>query len=84
MKNGLLPISQEAVLVGACSYFEYQGSLADQDEKDKLARTLGPNNKILFLINNGILACGENVEEAFYYAQNVIAACEAQVGLVFN
>lgn len=79
MKTGLLPISQEAILVGECSYYEYQGSVADQEERDRIARTLGPNNKVLFLTNCGVLACGESVEEAFYYASNIVQACDTQV-----
>lgn len=37
--------------------------------------------QILILRNRGILACGETVEEAFHYAFNVMAACEAQVNI---
>ena len=31
------------------------------------------------LRNGGALCCGETVEEAFFYAKNLVAACEAQV-----
>ncbi|XP_076435277.1 uncharacterized protein LOC143275160 isoform X2 [Babylonia areolata] len=78
-KCGLLPISQEALICGKVSYHDYNGLLVDQNEKDQLARNLGPFNKVMFLRNHGVAACGESIEEAFHYAFNVMAACEAQV-----
>ena len=33
----------------------------------------------MMLRNGGALCCGETVEEAFFYAKNLVAACEAQV-----
>ena len=36
--------------------------------------------KVMMLRNGGALCCGETVEEAFFYAKNLVAACEAQVG----
>ncbi len=79
MKDGLLPISHEGMIIGDASYFEYTGLLVDQEERDKLARTLGPASKILFLRNHGVCALGESIEEAFYLAQNVMSACDSQV-----
>ena len=34
--------------------------------------------KVLFLRNNGVIACGETIEEACFHLFNVIAACEIQ------
>ena len=79
MKCGLMPICQEAMIVGEPSYFDYMGVLTSQDERDQLVRALGPNNKILFLRNHGVLACGESIEEAFSIARNLTSACETQV-----
>lgn len=78
MKCGLLPISQEAILCGNISYHEYKGILAEDDIRKLLAEDLGPINKIMFLRNHGLVACGETIEEASYYLFNVMAACEIQ------
>ncbi|KAK7109301.1 hypothetical protein V1264_013365 [Littorina saxatilis] len=78
-KQGLLPMSQEALLCGKVSYHDYRGILVDQEERDQLARSLGPFNKVMFLRNHGVVACGETIEEAFHYAFNVMAATDAQV-----
>lgn len=79
MKSGLLAISQEALICGNISYHEYNGILVDQEEREKLSRSLGPANKVMFLRNHGVVACGESVEEAFHYAVNVMRACETQI-----
>jgi len=79
MKSGLLAISQEALICGNISYHEYNGILVDQEEREKLARSLGPANKVMFLRNHGVVACGDSVEEAFHYAVNVMVACETQI-----
>lgn len=46
LKQGLMPLSQESLLIGDVSYHEYQGIFVNQEEKDKLARNLGPINKV--------------------------------------
>ncbi|XP_061194287.1 alpha-adducin-like isoform X3 [Saccostrea echinata] len=79
LKCGFLPMSQEALICGEVSYHEYNGILVDQEERDALQRHLGPNNKIMFLRNHGVVACGTTIEEAFHYAFNVMAACESQI-----
>ena len=78
MKCGLLPISQQAIICGPVSYHEFKGLMAEEDIRKLLAEDLGPINKVLILRNFGIVACGENIEEAFYYLLNVIAAAEIQ------
>ncbi|XP_011425995.1 alpha-adducin isoform X10 [Magallana gigas] len=79
LKCGFLPMSQEALICGEVSYHEYNGILVDQEERDALQRHLGPNNKIMFLRNHGVVACGTTVEEAWHYAFNIMAACESQI-----
>lgn len=79
MKCGLLPISQESLIVGDVSYYDYRGILIDDEQKDEIIRALGPHNKVLFLRNHGIVCMGETIEEAYHYAYNVIQACEIQV-----
>ncbi|KAL1505711.1 hypothetical protein ABEB36_005214 [Hypothenemus hampei] len=79
LKYGLLPLSQESIVIGEISVHSYLGGLLDTDEKDKLARNLGPINKVLLLTNQGALCCGETIEEAFYNAKNTILASESQL-----
>ena len=46
MKCRLLPISQEALIVGDVSYHQYEGILIDDEEKVKIKNNLGPKNKV--------------------------------------
>ncbi|XP_007479098.1 gamma-adducin isoform X3 [Monodelphis domestica] len=79
MKCGILPISQEALILGEVAYYDYQGSLDEQEERIQLQKVLGPSCKVLVLRNHGVVALGETVEEAFHYIFNVQIACETQV-----
>ncbi|CAF1954964.1 unnamed protein product [Rotaria magnacalcarata] len=84
MKCGLLPLSQEALACGKISYHDYHGILIEQEIKKILVKDLGPTNKVMILRNHGFVACGETIEEAWYYAFNLINASEiqARAGLV--
>ncbi|XP_074025796.1 adducin 1-like protein hts isoform X3 [Leptinotarsa decemlineata] len=82
LKHGILPLSQESVVIGEVSTHTYLGGLLDPEEKDKLARNLGPSNKILLLSNQGALCCGETIEEAFFNARNTVLASESQLKLL--
>ncbi|XP_026092047.1 gamma-adducin-like isoform X2 [Carassius auratus] len=79
MKCGLLPISQEALILGDIAYYNYQGSLDEQEERVELQKALGPSAKVLVLRNHGVVALGETIEEAFHYIYNTQLACEIQV-----
>jgi len=79
MKCRLLPISQEALIVGDVSYHQYEGILIDNKEKIKIKNNLGVKNKVMILENHGLVACGETVEEAFHLLYHVIIACNTQV-----
>lgn len=79
MKCGILPISQESLILGDVAYYDYQGSLDEQEEKIQLQKILGPSCKVLVLRNHGVVALGETVEEAFHYIFNAQKACEIQV-----
>ncbi|XP_071043726.1 protein hu-li tai shao isoform X12 [Parasteatoda tepidariorum] len=82
MKTGLLAVSQEAALIGDVSYHDYNGILVDAEERESIARDLGPVNKVMILRNHGCCVMGESIEEALFYLQNLILACEAQVRLM--
>ncbi|XP_018552403.1 adducin 3 (gamma) b [Lates calcarifer] len=79
MKCGILPISQEALLLGDVSCFGYHGSLDNKEEKVEFQKALGPTAKVMILRNHGLLALGETVEEAFHYVYHSQQACEIQV-----
>ncbi|XP_058507083.1 adducin 3 (gamma) b [Solea solea] len=79
MKCGVLPISQEALLLGDVSCVGYHGSLDNKEEKVEFQKALGPTAKVMILRNHGLLALGETVEEAFHYAYHSQQACEVQV-----
>lgn len=79
MKCGILPISQEALLLGDVSCFGYHGSLDNKEEKVEFQKALGPTAKVMILRNHGLLALGETVEEAFHYLYHSQQACEVQV-----
>ncbi|XP_053245226.1 gamma-adducin isoform X1 [Podarcis raffonei] len=79
MKCGILPISQEALILGDIAYYNYQGSLDEAEERLQLQKVLGPSCKVLVLRNHGVVALGETLEEAFHYIYNVQIACETQV-----
>ncbi|KAM6922763.1 adducin 3 (gamma) b isoform 1-T2 [Lycodopsis pacificus] len=79
MKCGILPISQEALLLGDVSCFGYHGSLDNKEEKVEFQKALGPSAKVVILRNHGLLALGETIEEAFHYVYHSQQACEIQV-----
>ncbi|XP_024115267.1 adducin 3 (gamma) a [Oryzias melastigma] len=82
MKCGILPISQEALILGDIAYYNYQGTLDDQEERRELQKALGPTAKVLVLRNHGVVALGETIEEAFHYIYNAQYACEIQVSAI--
>uniref|UniRef100_A0A7N6BGT0 Class II aldolase/adducin N-terminal domain-containing protein n=1 Tax=Anabas testudineus TaxID=64144 RepID=A0A7N6BGT0_ANATE len=82
MKCGILPISQESLLLGDVSCFGYHGSLDNKEEKVEFQKALGPTAKVMILQNHGLLALGETVEEAFHYMYHSQQACEIQVNVL--
>uniref|UniRef100_A0A1I7TP00 Aldolase_II domain-containing protein n=1 Tax=Caenorhabditis tropicalis TaxID=1561998 RepID=A0A1I7TP00_9PELO len=80
-KCGLLPISQEAMIVGEVGYHEYRGILIDEAERALLIRDLGDRN-VLILRNHGFVVCGESIEHALSLTYHLIIACETQVKAV--
>uniref|UniRef100_A0A8R1HZQ0 Aldolase_II domain-containing protein n=1 Tax=Caenorhabditis japonica TaxID=281687 RepID=A0A8R1HZQ0_CAEJA len=77
-KCGLLPISQEAMIVGDVAYHEYKGILIDEAERALLIRDLGERN-VMILRNHGFVVCAESVEHALSLTYHLIIACETQV-----
>ncbi len=78
-KKGLLPISQQAMLVlGGLAYHDYEGLALEEDEKPRLVRDLG-RKPMLMLRNHGLLAIGKTAGEAFVNMYVLEAACSIQV-----
>merc|ERR1711981_842182 len=82
MKCGLLYLSQESCLIGDISYHNYEGLVVEKAEWESLARDLGVHNKVMMLRNHGAICCGESIEEAFYYAYQLVLACDTQLKMV--
>ncbi|XP_020286774.1 uncharacterized protein LOC109856188 isoform X1 [Pseudomyrmex gracilis] len=82
LKSGLLPIGQESIVIGEVSTHQYIGGSVEPEEREKIARNLGPMNKVMLLTNRGALCCGETVEEAFFNVYNTVVACETQLKLM--
>jgi len=82
MKSGFLPLSQESCIIGEVSYHDYFGILIDPEERELIARNLGPVNKVMFLRNHGLVVLGETVEEAFARAYHTVLACESQMRMM--
>lgn len=75
LKVGLLPLSDDAAVLGEIATHTYTGSLSEPEEKEKLIRSLGPISKVLLLTNHGALCCGETIEEAFFSAYHIVQVC---------
>lgn len=75
LKLGLLPLTNDAAVLGEVALHTYTGGLGEPEEKEKLIRSLGPISKVLLLTNHGALCCGETIEEAFYSAYHIVQVC---------
>ncbi|PAU89828.1 class II aldolase [Pseudomonas sp. WN033] len=78
-KDGILPISQQALFVlSSLSYHDYEGVALREDEKVRLQKDLGMT-KNMVLRNHGLMTCGRNVAEAFLGMYTLQRCCEIQV-----
>merc|ERR1719195_521157 len=82
MKCGLLPLSQESCLIGDVSYHSYNGIVIDPEERQSIAKDLGPSNKVMFLRNHGVVCCGSSIEEAFHVSYHTVLACDTQLKMM--
>lgn len=77
--DGLLPISQQALVVGNyLSYHDYEGVALLEGEKARLQADLG-ETRVMILRNHGLLAVGDTIGEAFFWLYTLQKACEIQV-----
>ncbi|XP_062531919.1 protein hu-li tai shao isoform X6 [Bombyx mori] len=80
-RRGVLPLCQEAALLGEVAYHTLPYGVLDNAERDKLVRALGPHAKVVVLSGAGALCCGATLEEAFLHARLLTAATDAQLKL---
>ncbi len=79
-KCGLLPLSQHAMRVQASvTYHDYEGIALELDERERLAKSLGPTSKAMILRNHGLLTLGDSVREAVELMYYLDCACQIQV-----
>lgn len=79
-KEGLLPISQTAMIVrDDLAYHDYEGIALDLDERERLVADLGPDKSSMLLKNHGTLTCGSTAAMAFTRMFYLERACKMQV-----
>ena len=78
LKEGLLPLTQNAMFFGEVGYHDYEGPAIDLDEQARLVADLG-HRSVMVLRNHGLLAVGTTVCEAFVVLHWLERACQAQV-----
>jgi len=78
-EEGLLPLTQTAMLVGGdLAFHDYEGVATDLEERERIVADLGTRSAML-LRNHGTLTVGETVGEAFIRMYFLERACEAQI-----
>jgi ribulose-5-phosphate 4-epimerase/fuculose-1-phosphate aldolase len=79
LKDGLLPLSQEAMMFyEELAYHDYEGISDDVSESDRLAHDLGSFNQMI-LRNHGLITVGKTVGEAFWRMFYLEMACSLQM-----
>lgn len=78
-KEGLLPISQQALIaLPNLAYHEYEGIALDLDERERLVADLGDKHALM-LWNHGTLAVGETAAQCWMTIFFLERACQIQV-----
>src|ERR1044072_8326872 len=78
-KDGLLPLSQQAMFaLASLAYHEYEGLALDEEEKPRLVADFG-DKKFMILRNHGLLTVGRTAAEAFLGMFLLESACKIQI-----
>ncbi|MBK5254655.1 MAG: class II aldolase/adducin family protein [Vicinamibacteria bacterium] len=78
-KAGVLPISQQSILVlSSLGYHDYEGVALNEAEKPRLVADLGAKS-FLMLRNHGLLTVADTIPDAFAFMYVFEAACAIQV-----
>jgi len=82
MKEGLLPLSQQAgEILNIICYHEYGIANDNNEECAALGRDLA-DKWLMIMHNHGLLSVGRTVGEAFYYLYTLENACKVQVDVM--
>ena len=80
LKDGLLPLSQSAMIIlGFLVYHDYEGVADNREEIVRLTGSLGPEDRVVLMRNHGALTVGLTVPEAFFWTYRLEAASRIQV-----
>jgi ribulose-5-phosphate 4-epimerase/fuculose-1-phosphate aldolase len=78
-KEGVLPLSQQAMFVlSSIAYHQYEGVALHDEEKARLITDLG-SKSFFMLRNHGLLTVGQTIADAFLAMYIFEAACTIQV-----
>jgi len=78
-REGLLPLTQHAMIVGGgLAYHDYEGVALDLDERERLVADLGDKH-VMLLRNHGTLAVGPNCGAAWLLISYLERACSMQL-----
>lgn len=82
LKEGLLPLSQEAMMFhGDIAYHDYEGISDDTAESMRLAEDLGGKHQMI-LRSHGLMTVGRSVGEAFWRMYMLEMACALQIDVL--
>ena len=82
LKEGLLPLSQEAMMFqGDTAYHDYEGISDDESESSRLAEDLGDKHQMI-LRSHGLMTVGRSVGEAFWRMYMLEMACALQIDVL--
>uniref|UniRef100_A0A915DDB2 Class II aldolase/adducin N-terminal domain-containing protein n=1 Tax=Ditylenchus dipsaci TaxID=166011 RepID=A0A915DDB2_9BILA len=81
MKCGLLPICQEAMIIGPIAYHDYQGIVSEEEEKRSIVEDLGDKNVLLLRTTafHMIVACETQIRAARAGIENLVIPDEKAV-----
>lgn len=79
LEDGLQAYSQQSLFpLASLSYHNYEGVALNPDEKVRLVNDLG-DTQFMILRNHGLLACADNIPDAFLFMFILQRACEIQI-----
>lgn len=79
LEEGLLPLSQNALLVWHdIAYHDFEGIVSPDEERERLQADIGAKH-LMILRNHGTLAIGRSIASAFARISTLEWACSAQV-----
>ncbi len=79
-KEGLLPISQKALLMyHFVRYHDFEGAAFNLGERERILADMGEDGRAMILRNHGALTVGRSIGEAFVWMYKLEMACQHQV-----